>query len=405
MLVCSQLPAATVVEEVAGRWLIDLLGLPADVSFAFVTGCQMAHVTCLAAARNAVLERAGWDVERNGLYGAPPIRIVTADQRHGTIERALRPLGMGTAHIHDIEVGSEGLRPDQLRSALEAAPNEPAIVLLQAGDLNTGAFDPFTELIPITRACNAWVHVDGAFGLWASASESYRHLVEGVQMADSWATDGHKWLNVPYDSGYAFVRDREAHRRAFGHKASYLDHSEVARDPVDWNPEYSRRARGFATYAAIASLGRHGISRIVEDCCTHAKRLVEEAGTSEGVEIVASPIINQGLLRFRDVRQGASQADHDRLTEHDIRRIAESGEAFFSGTTWRSQKCMRVSVSSWATTEDDIDRAIAAIKRLSAEARASVATGGVRAGGYLGRNGGDNESGTRSPSSQHTDTK
>ena len=363
-------PAATVAEEVAGRWLIEILRLPADVSFAFVTGCQMAHVTCLAAARNAVLTRSGWDVERKGLYGAPPIRIVTADQRHGTIERALRLLGMGTEQVRDIAITPNGLEPEQLEHALQSDAG-PTIVLLQAGDLNTGAFDNFNELIPIAHRHEAWVHVDGAFGLWASASETYRHLTAGAEKADSWATDGHKWLNVPYDCGYAFVRDRDAHFRTFGHKASYLDHSDVARDPVDWNPEYSRRARGFATYAAIASLGRSGIAKLVDNACDYAKRIVEGAGALDGIDIVWTPIINQGLLRFRDPRPGTTEDDHDRFTNAMIRCIVESGDAFFSGTTWRGKRCMRVSVSGWATTLEDVDRTVTAIHRAYAELEAA----------------------------------
>ncbi len=354
-------PAAAVVEEVCGRWLLELLGLPRTASFALVTGCQMAHVTCLAAARNAVLARHGWDVEQQGLCGAPAVRVVTGDQRHGTIERALRLLGLGRGSLVDIPIGENGLTATALEPVLAAHPSAPTIVLLQAGDLNTGAFDPFREVIPTAHRYRAWVHVDGAFGLWAATSPDHEHLTAGVEAADSWATDGHKWLNVPYDCGYAIVADREAHRRSFSHRVAYLDHSDVARDQVDWNPEYSRRGRGFATYAAIASLGREGIGRIVADCCRHARAIVDGAAALPGVEVLCRPRINQGLLRFLDPRPTASGADHDRRTEEIAARIVASGEALFACTTWRGLRCMRVSVCGWATTAEDVERTVAAI--------------------------------------------
>ncbi len=357
----SVAPAAAVVEEVCGRWLLELLGLPRTASFALVTGCQMAHVTCLAAARNAVLARLGWDVERQGLFGAPAIRVVSGDQRHGTIERALRLLGIGQAALCDVPVGEQGLTGAALEPVLAAAEKTPTIVLLQAGDLNTGAFDPFVDVIRVAHRHGAWVHVDGAFGLWAATSPEHQALTAGVERADSWATDGHKWLNVPYDCGYAFVADRQAHRRAFSHRVAYLDHSDVARDQVDWNPEYSRRARGFATYATIASLGREGISRIVADCCRHARAIVDGAGALPGVQVLARPLINQGLLRFLDARPGTTEEDSDRRTDEVTARIVASGEALFACTTWRGRRAMRVSVSSWATTDADVDRTLRAI--------------------------------------------
>jgi glutamate/tyrosine decarboxylase-like PLP-dependent enzyme len=344
-------PAAAVVEEVAGEWLKDLLGLPATASFAFVTGCQMAHTTCLAAARHAVLERRGWDVEQRGLFGAPPIRVVTSAERHGTIDRALRLLGMGRDCVVDIAADQQGrLEPAALEAALD---DSPTIVLLQAGDLNIGAYDPFAELIPIARRRGAWVHVDGAFGLWANASPRYRHLLAGVEAADSWATDGHKWLNVPYDSGYAFVADPVAHRAAMSYRASYLTHDEAARDQLDWTPEWSRRARGFATYAALRELGRNGVAQLVERCCEHARAIVSGIGALPGAEIVWLPQINQGLVAFGD----------DARTDAVIAAIVASGEAFFGGTTWRGRRCMRVSVCNWQTNEDDVRRAIAAAER------------------------------------------
>lgn len=357
-------PAAAVVEEVCGRWLLELLGLPPTASFALVTGCQMAHVTCLAAARNRVLAKHGWDVEQRGLLGAPPIRVITGDQRHGTIERALRLLGLGRDCVIDLPVDAHGqLTATALAPVLAAAPAQPTIVLLQAGDLNTGSFDPFTEVIPLAHRAGAWVHVDGAFGLWAAASPAHRRFTTGVELADSWATDGHKWLNVPYDCGYAFVTDRAAHYRSMGHHANYLTHSESARDQVDWNPEYSRRARGFATYAAIASLGREGIAHLVAGCCQHALTLVTRARALPGVEVLHVPHLNQGLLRFPDPTPGATPEDHDRHTEAVVARVVASGEAMFACTTWRGRRCMRVSVCGWATREADVERAVRAIAR------------------------------------------
>lgn len=356
-------PAAAVVEEVCGRWLLELLGLPASASFALVTGCQMAHVTCLAAARNAVLARANWDVEQRGLLGAPPIRILTGDQRHGTIERAVRLLGLGRDAIVDLPTDESGqLRAAPLHAALASAPDSPTIVLLQAGDLNTGSFDPFLEVIPVAHAHRAWVHVDGAFGLWAHTHPDYRSLTHGVETADSWATDGHKWLNVPYDCGYAFIADRDAHYRSMSHHAAYLEHSDVARDQVDWNPEYSRRGRGFATYAAISSLGRQGMANLLGECCQHARAIVTGAGTLPGVEVMHRPHLNQGLLRFPSPAPDATAGDHDKHTEAITARIVASGEAQFACTTWRGMRCMRVSVSGWATDEADVARTIAAIK-------------------------------------------
>jgi len=343
-------PAAAVAEEVAGAWLKDILGLPAHASFAFVTGCQMAHTTCLAAARHALLERRGWDVEQHGLWGAPPIRIVTSTERHGTIDRALRLLGLGRASLLDIPADDQGrLTPSALEAALD---DRPTVVLLQAGDLNIGAYDPFPELIEIAHRHGAWAHVDGAFGLWAAASPRLRHLVEGAGAADSWATDGHKWLNVPYDSGYAFVAHPDAHRAAVSYRASYLTHdASGARDQLDWTPEWSRRARGFTTYAALRELGRSGVAALVERCCDRARAIVRGIGALPGAEIVWEPTINQGLLRFGD----------DARTDDVIAAILATGEAYFGGTTWRGKRCMRVSVCNWQTSEQDVERAMRAV--------------------------------------------
>lgn len=357
-------PAEAVVEEVCGVWLKDLLGIPADASFGLVTGCQMAHFTCLAAARNAVLEKYGWDVEHKGLTGAPPIRVLSGNQRHGSIERALRYLGLGLdcaialpvdIHIH--------LQPETLAKALAENPSTPTIVMLQAGDLHTGAFDPFNELIPIAHEYGAWVHVDGAFGLWAAATSKYAHLMEGASQADSWATDGHKWLNVPYDSGFVFVRDTRAHRASMSHQASYLPNANAARDQMNWNPEWSRRGRGFATYAAIRQLGREGIAAMVENCCMCAHEIVKQIGELPGAEVIWEPIINQGLVRFPDPSPDATELDHDRKTDRVIAAIQADGDAFFSGSSWGGMRVMRVSVSGWQTGEAEVERTVAAVKR------------------------------------------
>lgn len=356
-------PAEAVMEEVCGRWLKELLGLPASASFALVTGCQMAHFTCLAAARNALLARRGWDVERQGLMGAPRIRILSSSERHGSFERAVRMLGLGTDSIVDLSVDDHGrLQPETLQTALRANPEMPTIALLQAGDLNIGAYDPFADLIPLAHAGGAWVHVDGAFGLWVAASPARRHLLRGVEQADSWATDGHKWLNVPYDCGYAFVADAKPHRASMSHRAAYLVHDDDARDQIDWNPEWSRRGRGVATYAAIRQLGRRGAAELIDRTCGHAYALVTRIGELPGAEIVWEPQVNQGLVRFLDLRQNAVEADHDRRTDATIAAILKTGEAFFGGTTWRGKRCMRVSVCNWQTSHDDVERAVAAVR-------------------------------------------
>ncbi|HEU4509416.1 MAG TPA: pyridoxal-dependent decarboxylase [Pyrinomonadaceae bacterium] len=355
-------PAAAVVEEVAGEWLKDLLHLPADASFAFVTGCQMAHVTCLATARHALLARHDWDIEQRGLYGAPPIRILTSQQRHGSLQRAIRLLGLGESQVEHLSSDADDrLEPHALERALSAAPSAPTIVVLQAGDINIGAFDNFETLIPLAKRYNAWVHIDGAFGLWAAATPRYEHLLRGADAADSWATDGHKWLNVPFDSGYAFVVDREAHRGSMSHRAAYLTHDAVARDEMDWNPDWSRRSRGFATYAALRQLGRSGVARIVEDCCEHARSLTLRIGELPGAEMLREPLINQGLVRFLDPRPGATDADHDQRTEVVIAAILNTGEAFFGGTTWRGRRAMRISVCNWQTSAEDVDRVLNAV--------------------------------------------
>ena len=375
---CS--PAAGVVEEVCGSYLKSLLGLPPNASFAFVTGTQMAHVTALAAARHALLARRKWDVEQRGLTGAPAIRVLCGAERHGTVDRAVRLLGIGSDSIVPLALDAANrLRSDVLREALDADRDAPTIVVLQAGELNTGAFDPYPELIPLAHERGAWVHVDGAFGLWAAASTKYRHLMEGAAAADSWSTDGHKWLNVPYDSGYAFVADASAHFASMTHRSSYMMHEGDARDQVDYNPEWSRRARGIASYAAIRQLGRRGVADLVDRCCQHAQALVKSIDALAGAEAVWEPVINQGLVRFRDERPGATDADHDAHTDRVIEQILADGEAFFGGVTFRGRRCMRISVSNWQTTHDDVERAVAAVDRALATAGAAATSPAARA--------------------------
>jgi len=343
-------PSASVVEEVAGRWLVELLGLPAHSSFGFVTGGQMANFTALAAARHYVLANAGWDVERDGLTGAPRIRVVVGAKRHGTIDRSLRMLGLG-APTDVVPCDDQGrLLVEQLQLG-----DEPTILCAQAGEVNTGAFDDFHAICDKRdAAANAWVHVDGAFGLWAAVPESLRHLVHGVERADSWGTDAHKWLNVPYDCGIAFTAHPDAHSGAFAARAAYLVVDSETREQIDWNPEHSRRARGFTVYAAIRALGRRGVADMVERCCRHAQAFA--AGLeSLGAEVLNDVVLNQVLFRFAD----------DGQTEAVLRAVQASGEAWMSGTTWDGRAAIRISVSNWQTDEADVERTLAAFESAS----------------------------------------
>jgi glutamate/tyrosine decarboxylase-like PLP-dependent enzyme len=347
-------PSASIVEEIAGDWLKDIFGLPADASFAITTGCQMAHVTALAAARHHVLAERGWDVREGGLAGSPPITVVGGALRHVTVDRALRLLGIGSSQLVVVPADSHGrMRPVGLRAAL-AEIDGPVIVCAQAGEVNTGSFDSFVEIVEIVRETDAWLHVDGAFGLWVAASPERRHLVQGVTGADSWATDGHKWLNVPYDCGLMFCTRPAAHNASMTMKASYFEgQGKWVRDAVDWTPESSRRGRAFTVYAALRSLGRAGVAELVDRCCALATRFATGIERLPDCELLNEVVINQVLFRFED----------DEATLAILDAVQESGEAWMGGTTWDGRAAIRVSVSSWRTTESDIDRTVAAFER------------------------------------------
>jgi len=345
-------PAAAVVEEVAAAWLVELFGLPTGTSVGFVTGAQMANFTGLAAARHEVLRRAGWDVERDGLVGAPPIRVLAGAERHDTIDRALRFLGLGTSCIVPIAVDEQGrMRADALEAAL--TDDAPQIVCAQVGNVNTGAIDAVRDICERAHEHQAWVHVDGAFGLWAAVSEQLRPLVDGIELADSWASDAHKWLNVPYDSGLVLCAHPEPHRAAMSIRAAYLIQDENGeRDPMDYNPEFSRRARGIPVYAAIRALGRSGIAEIVDRCHAMAQRFAD-ALRAEGVEVLNEVVLNQILVRFGD----------DELTRRVVAAVQREGTCWMSGTTWQGTAAMRISVTNWTTGAADIDRSAAAVVR------------------------------------------
>ena len=356
-------PAAAAVEEVAGAWLVDILGLPQHVSFGMVTGAQMANFTALAAARHRLLADQGWSVEEAGLFGAPRIRVLAGASRHDTIDRALRFLGIGTDALVEIGTDATGcMRADDLTAEL-ARSTGPVIVCAQAGGVNGGSVDPLTEICTATHRHGGWVHVDGAFGLWAAASPKLRDRVKGVELADSWTTDAHKMLNVPYDSGLVFCADPEAHRAAMRVRGAYLIQSEEGgpRDEMDYNPEFSRRARGFAVYAALRALGRRGVAEMVEQRCALAERFGVLLDAVEGVELIQPVSLNQVMVRFR-----SPDGDHDAHTRRVIRAVQDDGTCWLSGTQWEDRAAMRISVANWSTEESDVDRAVEAIIRCHA---------------------------------------
>jgi glutamate/tyrosine decarboxylase-like PLP-dependent enzyme len=350
-------PAASVVEEVAAAWLLDLLGLPRHSSVGFVTGCGMANFTGLAAARHYVLRKAGWDVELDGLNGAPKINIVLGEEAHVTVHTALRMLGLGTRAVKKVPTDEQGrMVASELVKMLKTCTG-PTIICAQAGNVNTGAFDPLEQITAATREAGAWLHVDAAFGLWAAVSEERKHLVAGVERADSWATDGHKWLNVPYDSGLIICAHPEAHRAAMTVTAAYLVQSDKERDPFEWTPEFSRRARGFTVYAAIKHLGRSGIRDMVERCCARARQMADLLRKYPSVEILNDVVLNQVLVRFKN---------SDDFTRTVIQRVQQDGICWLGGTTWHNMAAMRISVSNWSTTEKDIELSAQAILRAAA---------------------------------------
>jgi glutamate/tyrosine decarboxylase-like PLP-dependent enzyme len=349
-------PAAIAAEAAAGSLLKELLGIPASASVGFVTGAQAANTAGLAAARHQVLADAGWDVERRGLPGAPPIRVITGDERHGTIDRSLRLLGLGVDVVEPVPTGPNGaIDLGALRAVLQAGSPAPTIVCLQAGNVNTGACDELREACELVHQHGGWVHVDGAFGLWAAASPATRHLVDGLELADSWACDGHKWLNLPYDSAFAFCRRPDVHAATMSYAAAYLVGSGGAPVGADLTAESSRRARGFAVWAGLRELGRDGVAALVDRCCALARRFAEGL-TAAGFEVANEVVLNQVLVGFGD----------DARTDQVVAAVQADGTCWAGGTTWRGRRLMRLSVSNATTTVADVDRSVAAITRLAA---------------------------------------
>lgn len=354
-------PAVCAIEQIAARWILEALALPAGCSVGFVTGGQMANTICLAAARNHVLSAVGWDVETGGLNGGPPLRVVAGEERHDTVDRALRLLGVGTRSLHLLPVDDAGrVRPQVLHEIL-AGPPEPTIVCLQAGNVNGGATDPvgtICDIVDGTGREDIWVHVDGAFGLWARADPSRRHLLDGVERADSWATDAHKWLNTPYDCGMAICAHPTAHRAALHVDAAYLPAGQASplRHPMDFSPEFSRRARSVPVWAALRQLGRDGLARLVDRCCEMAERFAGVLGAAEGV-VVMQQNLNQVVVRF----EAPGGGDGDAHTREVVRKVQDQGTCYPSATVWQGAAAMRISVSNWRTDSDDVDRSVAAI--------------------------------------------
>lgn len=352
-------PVASAAEQIAGKWVKEILGLPDRASIAFVTGCQMAHVTCLAAARHEMLGRSGWDVARDGLVRSPGVTVIAGKRRHITVDRALRLLGIGASSIVEIPADRQGrMQAGDLGSALSVVDG-PAIVCAQVGEVNTGSVDAVGEIARLASAAGAWLHVDGAFGIWAAASPELRGLVDGLDHADSWAFDAHKWLNVPYDCGVAVCAHPDAHRAAMSVSADYLRATGADQSLSNWTPEASRRSRGISVYAALRSLGRRGVAELVNRCCERARQFAAGISALPGAEVLNEVVLNQVLFRFAD----------DEMTTAVLAHVQASGEAWMGGTMWDGRAAIRVSVSNWRTTEADIDRTVTAFERaLSAAA-------------------------------------
>lgn len=349
-------PITSVIEEIASEWLLDVLDLPRQSGVGFVTGCQMANFTCLAAARHAVLRRVGVNVEETGLADAPRVNLIVGAEAHVTVLTSMRMLGFGMRALHQVATDEQGrMGADDLARVVKSLPDGPTIIVAQAGNVNTGAFDPIGDIAAIARERNAWVHVDSAFGLWARASRDRRFLTDGIELADSWATDAHKWLNVPYDCGIAIVKDASAQRAAMAVRAEYLEHSAgVERDNFEFVPEFSRRARSIPVYAALRALGKRGVETMIDNGCARAREMAEILRADSRVKILNDVVLNQVLVRF---------GDSDELTREVIARVQREGTCWLGGTTWHGMGAMRISVSHWGTSEEDAERSAEAILR------------------------------------------
>jgi glutamate/tyrosine decarboxylase-like PLP-dependent enzyme len=357
-------PAAAVAEDVAGEWLVDLFGLPAGTSVGFTTGATMATFTGLAAGRHALLAKAGWDVERQGLFGAPDLPVVVGQDAHATVSAALQMLGLGRDRVVRVPSDDQGRMLAPALSDALGGLDRPALVVAQAGNVNSGSFDPFEPIVAAVRSNGGWLHVDGAFGLWAAADPSRREMLHGVGGADSWTTDTHKYLNVPYDAGLAFVADPAAHRAAMSMSAAYyVLGTGTQRDSFDYVPDSSRRARGFTIWAALRSLGRAGLAELVSGACDRATRFAGGLADVPGASILNDVVLNQVLVRFDD-RSGEPAAG-DRRTNAIISAIRDDGTLWPGSTDWRGRRAMKISVSGWSTTDEDVDRSLAAIDRIA----------------------------------------
>lgn len=362
-------PAASIIEEIVARWLLDLLGLPETCGVGLVTGTQVAHFTALSVARNVTLQNFGWDVDADGLQGAPRLDIICSECCHATIHSAVRLVGLGARNIISVPADEQGrMRLDAFRTAFEACAG-PTIVCVQAGNVNTGAFDPIADVIAIARQRPAWVHVDGAFGLWAAASPRFRHLVAGMEDADSWATDGHKWLNVPYDSGMVMIRAADAHRCLKTARCGYAGPAEPAnRDGSQWAPENSRRARGFVLYAALRNFGRRGVQQIVESCCDMAQAFADRLSRLPEVRLLNQVVLNQVLCRI----EPPGIADADAFNAAVALRLQREGDCWIGATQWRGQTALRISVSNGATGPADVERSVDSLAQAIAAERLMV---------------------------------
>jgi glutamate/tyrosine decarboxylase-like PLP-dependent enzyme len=339
-------PVAAYLEDVVLDWLLDLFGLPAASGGAFVTGTQMADVTALAAARYDVLCKVGWNIEQDGLFGAPPVTVIVGEEVHATILKALRMLGFGNAQVRTVRTDAQG----RMKAVEIPRVSKPVIICAQVGNVNTGGCDPIGDICETAHEIGAWVHVDGAFGLWAAVSPARRHLVEGIDKADSWATDAHKWLNVPQDSGIVIVRDPRTLQAAMAITAAYYPEPATKREPMQWGPESSRRARAVEIWATLRFLGREGLRDLVDRTCRYATTFAEKLRAA-GYEVLNDVVLNQVLVSF----------GQDFVTDSVIREIQEEGTCWCGGTVWKGKKAMRISVSSWATTESDVARSLEAI--------------------------------------------